>query len=62
MDELLYVVECKSFLAFFEPIAAFNLEQAAVNYASKCKESCNPKFQYRVVNKSRTDALVYIPV
>lgn len=48
--KLPYVVECKSFSAFFEEIAAFNSDRAAENYASDCA-TCNPHFEYRVVKK-----------
>jgi len=47
MVELPYVVECKSFHLFFEPIAAFNVKSVAEGYASDCGQT-NPSFQYRV--------------
>lgn len=45
-----YVVECKSSYPFWEPIAAFNVDQVAERYAADCK-CTNPQFQYRVVYK-----------
>lgn len=49
MKELFYVVECKSFAAFFEPIAAFNDKGIAEQYARECK-ACNDGFEYRVTD------------
>ena len=48
--KLPYVVECKSFSAFFEEIAAFNCVEAADYYAIACRKT-NPHFEYRVVKK-----------
>lgn len=45
--ELPYVVECKSFAAFYEKIAAFNDERVADSYAKDCAKT-NPSFNYRV--------------
>jgi hypothetical protein len=47
MTNLPYVVECKSTFAFYETIAAFDVEQAAHWYAAQCAE-VNPRFTYRV--------------
>jgi hypothetical protein len=48
MRELPFVVECKSSLPFYEPIAAFNVECIARDYAGDCAK-VNPHFSYRVV-------------
>lgn len=45
--ELPFVVECKSTQAFHEPIAAFNVESVARDYAKDCGAT-NPAFAYRV--------------
>lgn len=50
MTKLPYVVECKSFAAFFEPIAAFNVLSVALLYAEDCGKS-NRNFEYRVVSR-----------
>jgi hypothetical protein len=42
-----YVVECKSFAKFFEPIAAFNCIEAAQAYRTECAK-VNRIFQYRI--------------
>jgi hypothetical protein len=52
MRELPYIIECKSFAAFFEPIAAFNSLAAARWYSDECAAT-NPKFAYRVTTKDR---------
>jgi hypothetical protein len=49
-SQLPYVVECKSLYAFFEPIAAFNHDKIAINYAVDC-HIANPQYQYRVVKR-----------
>jgi hypothetical protein len=60
MIKLTYKVECKSTYVFFELIAAFNCESAAVGYAGECAES-NPSFHYRVM-KGRRVVLGYGPL
>lgn len=45
--ELPHVVECKSFAAFFEPIAAFNCIVAARAYKEDCAIA-NRHFEYRL--------------
>lgn len=47
MRRLPYKVECKSFLAFFETIAAFDCQFAADAYVKNCA-SANPQYTYRV--------------
>lgn len=47
-----FIVECRSFYTFFEPIAAFNVESAALAYAFECQEG-SPSFKYRVRKGSR---------
>ena len=42
-----YKVECKSTFVFFETIAAFDCEPAAVGYMHDCAAS-NPQNSYRV--------------
>lgn len=51
--QLPYRVRCKSTYPFFEVIAAFNIERAAVAYAEECKEA-NPRFTYRVCLRGKT--------
>lgn len=51
-NSLPYKVECKSSYPFFELIAAFNVEAAAVAYAGECVAS-NPKFSYTVKHGRR---------
>lgn len=42
-----YIVECKSFSRFFEPIAAFNCIEAAQAYRTECAKA-NRHFTYRL--------------
>lgn len=42
-----FVVECKSFAAFYEPIAAFNHIKVAYQYAQECKR-VNSELEYRL--------------
>lgn len=46
-NELPHTVECKSIYPFFERIAAFDVLQAAENYAKECA-AANRKYEYRV--------------
>ena len=49
MSKLPYKVECKSTYPFFELIAAFNVEQAAVGYAGECAlANADTAYEYRV--------------
>jgi hypothetical protein len=61
MPELPYVVQCKWPGKWFEPIAAFDVCVIAEDYAKACIAK-NPHFQYRVVDTTCTDALVYIEI
>jgi hypothetical protein len=47
MTKLPYKVECQSSYPFYEVIAAFDCESAAVNYARECAAD-NPTYNYRV--------------
>lgn len=47
MSQLSYKVECKSTCAFFEVIAAFDCDYAALCYAQMCA-AVNASCQYRV--------------
>lgn len=47
MTKLPYRVECKSSYPFYELIAAFDCENAAVGYAGECALT-NLKYSYRV--------------
>lgn len=47
-NSLPYKVECKSFYPFYELIAAFDCESAAVNYMADCKRA-NPGNAYRIL-------------
>lgn len=47
MKELPFVVYCKGFVKWFEPIAAFNDRSIALQYARDCK-ACNTMFEYKV--------------
>ena len=49
-NELPYIVECKSFAKFFEPIAAFNDKRVAEYYAIDCQKA-NPQFTYKIVER-----------
>lgn len=49
---LLYRVECKSLYPFYELIAAFDIQQAAENYAVSCA-TANPVYEYRVIKGRR---------
>lgn len=52
--ELRFVVECKLFdhSAWFEPIAAFNLDRAALRYAEDCRIAAgNRGSEYRTVKR-----------
>lgn len=51
--ELPYKIECKSTLAFYETIAAFNCERAALAYAGECALT-NMNFSYRVKRGRKT--------
>lgn len=48
MSSLSYKVYCQSAYIYFELIAAFDCEQAAIAYAKECA-SANARFQYRVL-------------
>jgi hypothetical protein len=50
IEEIPFVVECMMF-RYFEPIAAFNVESAAIDYAEACLK-VNSMFTYRVVYAS----------
>lgn len=50
-----FKVECKSTLAFFELIAAFNCKGPAIWYAKECAKT-NPDFTYRVKQGSKAIA------
>lgn len=58
---LSFVVEASSggTVGFWEPIAAFNLEGAASNYARECHEFATGKFSYRVKDYGR-DKVVFV--
>lgn len=47
LTNLKYFVLCKSTLAFFETIAAFDCRPAAVNYMVSCA-TCNPRHTYKI--------------
>ena len=48
-----YAVECDRGNRWFETIAAFDCESAAVRYATSCAEHALPGFNYRIrVNKT----------
>lgn len=47
LDDLAHVVRCATPGRFYETIAAFNVERAALNYARECKDS-NPQNDYKV--------------
>lgn len=47
-NQLPYAVECKSSYPFFERIAAFNCDVAAIGYAEECA-AANRAFSYRVM-------------
>jgi hypothetical protein len=51
-NKLPYVVECKSTYPFFETIAAFNVDIAAMSYALDCKLA-NPSLEYRVMKNGK---------
>lgn len=53
MKELPWVVECKSFNKFFEPIAAFNVRIAAHWYMRQC-ENNTKMFEYRIVERKES--------
>lgn len=54
MKQLEYVVVCKSTLAFFETIAAFDCEPIADIYMRDCRKA-NPMFQYKIVKQKKGD-------
>lgn len=54
-NKLPYKVECRSTQSFFELIAAFNCESAAMGYAKGCLES-NSEFEYRVLKNRKVIA------
>jgi hypothetical protein len=52
MRTLPYKVECKSSYPFYELIAAFDCQAAAIGYASQCG-AANSDFAYRVMKGRR---------
>lgn len=51
-QELPFVVECRSTMQFFEPIAAFNCERVAELYLLDCAKA-NPHLGYRLKRPGR---------
>jgi hypothetical protein len=46
---LKWVVMCRwPNASFWEPIAAFNVEDVAYSYAAKCEEACGHFLKYKV--------------
>lgn len=52
MTRLLYKIECKSTLPYFETIAAFDCYEAAACYAKRCAK-LNPDYCYVVKNNNK---------
>jgi hypothetical protein len=59
-NKLPYVVECKSTYPFFETIAAFNVDIAAMSYAYDCK-LVHPDFEYRVMKNGKPVCADVVP-
>jgi len=58
---LFWQVECQwPNKPFFEPIAAFNSQQVAIEYARDCKR-VNPHFTYRLFNRNSRKVVEYRP-
>ena len=51
-DTLPYRVQCRSIFPFFETIAAFDCEFAALVYATECK-AANGRNDYRVTTRGK---------
>jgi hypothetical protein len=56
MAALPYSVYCKSTYLFFERIAAFDCEAAALGYARECAVA-SPAYEYRVVHGKKVTAV-----
>ena len=56
--QLPYVVECKAFAPFYEPIAAFDCQRAAEAYRDECvlaNKARPTPFVYQIVDYSKKD-------
>lgn len=57
MTNLPYRVECKSSYPFYELIAAFNVEAAAIGYTDECATAnADTTYEYRVTKNGKVIA------